>query len=69
MVNYIHKKCGGIAFVSDHILAQGEIVNAKNISMPDGKKPDIGSIAKCFSCGGDIKFMPECLEVDVNHSS
>ena len=46
MVNYIHKKCGGIAFISNHILAQGEIVNAKNISMPNGKKPDIGSVAK-----------------------
>ena len=69
MVNYIHKKCGGIAFISNHILAQGEIVNAKNISMPDGKKPDIGSAAKCFSCGGDIKFTLECLEVDVNHLS
>ena len=64
MVNYIHKKCGGIAFISDHALARGEIVNAKNISMPDGKKPISGEIVRCFNCGDNFNFTSKDLEVE-----
>lgn len=62
MINYIHKKCNGIAFIYEHKAESSETMQSKFVSFPDGTKPSNGHLICCFSCKESIK--PSDVEVE-----
>lgn len=51
---YMHWKCGGPAFMSDHLPSDGERLTAETIYHLDGNQALEHEIATCGTCGEPV---------------
>lgn len=61
MITAIHHRnepCHGVAFWYDTngLPGSDDVIDAGKVSMPDGTKPEIGSVMKCGTCGAELSI-------------